>query len=72
MTASHGSPGATDQAGEHTSHADTFVIVGDGLAGTGVNPWDVIDPIRALIESGAGTDDSALRDPAVPPESPGA
>ncbi|WP_256923663.1 MULTISPECIES: hypothetical protein [unclassified Streptomyces] len=34
-----------------------------------VNTWDVIGPIRALVGSGAGTDDSAPRDPAVPLES---
>ncbi|MEV7141650.1 NAD(P)/FAD-dependent oxidoreductase [Streptomyces tauricus] len=36
------------------------------LAGMSVNVWDVIDPIRSLIESEAGTDDAALSDPGVP------
>ncbi|MFJ8024752.1 NAD(P)/FAD-dependent oxidoreductase [Streptomyces sp. NPDC096311] len=36
------------------------------VAGMSVNVWDVIDPIRALIESGAELDDAALTDPAVP------
>ncbi|MFD8565476.1 NAD(P)/FAD-dependent oxidoreductase [Streptomyces sp. NPDC059639] len=36
------------------------------LAGMSVNLWDVIDPIRALIESGAEVDDAVLADPSVP------
>lgn len=39
------------------------------LAGMSVNVWDVIEPIRSLIESGVRTDDAALRDPTVPVES---
>jgi hypothetical protein len=39
------------------------------LAGMSVNLWDVIGTIRALIESGATTDDAALADPSVPLES---
>ncbi|WP_398906620.1 hypothetical protein [Streptomyces sp. 840.1] len=36
------------------------------LAGMSVHTWDVVDAVRALVESGAGTDDSALRGPGVP------
>ncbi|MFJ8107667.1 NAD(P)/FAD-dependent oxidoreductase [Streptomyces sp. NPDC096132] len=36
------------------------------VAGMSVNVWDVIDTIRALIESGADLDDSVLADPSVP------
>ncbi|WP_372349514.1 NAD(P)/FAD-dependent oxidoreductase [Streptomyces sp. KL116D] len=36
------------------------------LAGMSVNVWDVIDSIRALVESGAELDDAALADPDVP------
>ncbi|WP_445059347.1 oxidoreductase C-terminal domain-containing protein [Streptomyces violaceoruber] len=39
------------------------------LAGMSVNLWDGIGTIRALIESGAETDDAALADPSVPLES---
>ncbi|MFJ3671154.1 NAD(P)/FAD-dependent oxidoreductase [Streptomyces sp. NPDC090106] len=39
------------------------------LAGMSVNVWDVIDPIRALVESGAETDDAVLADAGVPLES---
>ncbi|MET7860335.1 FAD-dependent oxidoreductase [Streptomyces sp. NPDC005318] len=35
------------------------------LAGMSVNVWDVIDSIRALIESGSDVDDTLLADPAV-------
>ncbi|MGQ4445447.1 oxidoreductase C-terminal domain-containing protein, partial [Streptomyces violaceoruber] len=47
-----------------------FWMSGDRvLAGMSVNLWDVIGTIRALIESGAETDDAALADPSVPLES---
>ncbi|WP_028801318.1 NAD(P)/FAD-dependent oxidoreductase [Streptomyces sp. 142MFCol3.1] len=36
------------------------------LAGMSVNVWDVIDPIRSLIRSGADVDDARLADPGVP------
>lgn len=36
------------------------------LAGMSVNVWDVIDPIRDLIVSGADLDDAVLSDPDVP------
>ncbi|MGW3563831.1 NAD(P)/FAD-dependent oxidoreductase [Streptomyces sp. NPDC000941] len=36
------------------------------LAGMSVNIWDVIDPIRSLITSGADVDDTLLADPDVP------
>ncbi|GAA5005253.1 NAD(P)/FAD-dependent oxidoreductase [Streptomyces siamensis] len=36
------------------------------LAGMNVNVWDVIDPIRSLIQSGADVDDARLADPGVP------
>ncbi|MCX5329145.1 MULTISPECIES: NAD(P)/FAD-dependent oxidoreductase [unclassified Streptomyces] len=36
------------------------------LAGMSVNVWDVIDPIRDLIISGADLDDALLSDPDVP------
>ncbi|MEU1198173.1 FAD-dependent oxidoreductase [Streptomyces sp. NPDC005813] len=36
------------------------------LAGMSVNVWDVIDPIRSLIQSGADVDDARLADPGVP------
>lgn len=36
------------------------------LAGMSVNVWDVIDPIRDLITSGADLDDAVLSDPDVP------
>ncbi|KAK1185774.1 FAD-dependent oxidoreductase [Streptomyces sp. NBS 14/10] len=36
------------------------------LAGMSVNIWDVIDPIRSLITSGADVDDALLADPDVP------
>ncbi|WP_405651433.1 NAD(P)/FAD-dependent oxidoreductase [Streptomyces sp. NBC_00019] len=36
------------------------------LAGMSVNVWDVIDPIRDLIVSGADLDDALLSDPDVP------
>ncbi|MFH8442981.1 NAD(P)/FAD-dependent oxidoreductase [Streptomyces sp. NPDC018026] len=39
------------------------------LAGMNVNVWDVVDPIRALVESRAGVDDARLADPAVPLDS---
>ncbi|MEU4129324.1 NAD(P)/FAD-dependent oxidoreductase [Streptomyces wuyuanensis] len=39
------------------------------LAGMSVNVWDVIDPIRSLIQSGAGIDDARLSDPDVPLDS---
>ncbi|HEY9329606.1 MAG TPA: FAD/NAD(P)-binding oxidoreductase [Streptomyces sp.] len=39
------------------------------LAGMSVNVWDVIGTIRALIESGVGTEDAVLADPSVPLES---
>lgn len=39
------------------------------LAGMNVNVWDVVDPIRSLIESGADVDDALLADPDVPLES---
>ncbi|MFF7888755.1 NAD(P)/FAD-dependent oxidoreductase [Streptomyces sp. NPDC020794] len=47
-----------------------FWMSGDKvLAGMSVNVWDVMGTIRSLIESGAATQDAALRDPAVPLES---
>lgn len=36
------------------------------LAGMSVNVWDVMDPIRSLITSGADADDVLLSDPDVP------
>ncbi|MER7818224.1 FAD-dependent oxidoreductase [Streptomyces sp. NPDC096153] len=39
------------------------------LAGMSVNVWDVIDPIRALIQAGAGIDAARLSDPGVPLDS---
>jgi 3-phenylpropionate/trans-cinnamate dioxygenase ferredoxin reductase subunit len=36
------------------------------LAGMGVNVWDVMDPIRSLIESGATVDEAVLADPETP------
>ncbi|MFG2754941.1 NAD(P)/FAD-dependent oxidoreductase [Streptomyces wuyuanensis] len=39
------------------------------LAGMSVNVWDVIDPIRSLIQSGARIDDARLADPDVPLDS---
>lgn len=39
------------------------------LAGMAVNVWDVIGPIRALIQSRADVDDAALADPDVPLDS---
>ncbi|WSR66162.1 FAD-dependent oxidoreductase [Streptomyces sp. NBC_01198] len=36
------------------------------LAGMGVNVWDVMDPIRSIIESGAAVDEAVLADPEVP------
>ncbi|SDN75428.1 NAD(P)/FAD-dependent oxidoreductase [Streptomyces wuyuanensis] len=39
------------------------------LAGMSVNVWDVIDPIRSLIQSGARIDDARLSDPGVPLDS---
>nr|WP_240982237.1 FAD-dependent oxidoreductase [Streptomyces sp. S3(2020)] len=36
------------------------------LAGMSVNVWDVIDPVRDLIRSGADVDDALLSDPDVP------
>ena len=36
------------------------------LAGMNVNVWDVTDPIKALIRSGAAIDPARLADPAVP------
>jgi len=39
------------------------------LAGMNVNVWDVSDPIRALIESGAQVDPDALADPDTPLDS---
>jgi NADPH-dependent 2,4-dienoyl-CoA reductase/sulfur reductase-like enzyme len=36
------------------------------LAGMSVNVWDVIDPIRSLIQSRADVDDALLADPGVP------
>ncbi|MEU2109369.1 FAD-dependent oxidoreductase [Streptomyces sp. NPDC019507] len=39
------------------------------LAGMSVNVWDVIDPIRALIQAGAGIDEARLSDPGVPLDS---
>ncbi|MFE4576154.1 NAD(P)/FAD-dependent oxidoreductase [Streptomyces chartreusis] len=36
------------------------------LAGMNVNVWDVVDPIRTLITSGADVDDKLLADPDVP------
>lgn len=39
------------------------------LAGMAVNMWDVIGPIRALIQSRADVDDAALADPDVPLDS---
>jgi 3-phenylpropionate/trans-cinnamate dioxygenase ferredoxin reductase subunit len=41
------------------------------LAGMNVNVWDVVDPIRALIESGTSVDPGALADPDTPLESLG-
>ncbi|MFF7729940.1 NAD(P)/FAD-dependent oxidoreductase [Streptomyces sp. NPDC008001] len=38
------------------------------LAGMNVNVWDVTDPVRKLIRSGAPLDPDALADPAVPLE----
>jgi len=35
------------------------------LAGMNVNVWDVTDPIKALIRSGAAVDPARLADPAV-------
>lgn len=44
-----------------------FWMAGDlALAGMSVNVWDVIEPIRALVASGAGLDDTLLADPDVP------
>ena len=42
---------------------------GQVLAGMAVNIWDVIGPIRALIQSRADVDDAALADPDVPLDS---
>jgi len=39
------------------------------LAGMNVNVWDVVDPIRALIESGATVNPDALADPDTPLDS---
>ena len=39
------------------------------LAGMNVNVWDVTEPIKALIRSGAAVDPDRLADPAVPLES---
>ena len=39
------------------------------LAGMNVNVWDVTDPIKALIESGAVVDPKRLADPELPLES---
>ncbi|MFD6193474.1 NAD(P)/FAD-dependent oxidoreductase [Streptomyces sp. NPDC060275] len=39
------------------------------LAGMNVNVWDVVDPIRALVESRADVDDTLLADPSVPLDS---
>ncbi|MGW1726859.1 NAD(P)/FAD-dependent oxidoreductase [Streptomyces sp. NPDC002306] len=39
------------------------------LAGMSVNVWDVIEPIRSLIESKTGTDDAVLSDPRITLES---
>ncbi|GGJ61343.1 NAD(P)/FAD-dependent oxidoreductase [Streptomyces brasiliensis] len=39
------------------------------VAGMSVNVWDVIDPIRTLIESEAEVDDAVLADPGVPLDS---
>ena len=36
------------------------------LAGMGVNVWDAMDPVRALVTSGRHVDPSRLRDPEVP------
>jgi len=36
------------------------------LAGMNVNVWDVVDPIKALIRSGATVDPARLADPAIP------
>jgi 3-phenylpropionate/trans-cinnamate dioxygenase ferredoxin reductase component len=36
------------------------------LAGANVNVWDVVEPIQALIRSGAAVDANRLADPAVP------
>ena len=38
------------------------------LAGMNVNVWDVTDPIKALIRSGAAIDPARLADPGVPLE----
>jgi 3-phenylpropionate/trans-cinnamate dioxygenase ferredoxin reductase component len=39
------------------------------VAGMNVNVWDVVDPIRALIEGGQVVDQARLTDPAVPLDS---
>ncbi|MEV7074293.1 hypothetical protein [Streptomyces sp. NPDC093990] len=39
------------------------------LAGMSVNVWNVIDSVRALVESGASVADAALSDPARPVDS---
>ncbi|MET9351833.1 FAD-dependent oxidoreductase [Streptomyces sp. NPDC006617] len=39
------------------------------LAGMNVNVWDVVDPIRALVESRADVDDTLLADASVPLDS---
>jgi 3-phenylpropionate/trans-cinnamate dioxygenase ferredoxin reductase component len=36
------------------------------LAGMNVNVWDVTDDVQALVRSGVGVDDAALRDPDTP------
>jgi 3-phenylpropionate/trans-cinnamate dioxygenase ferredoxin reductase subunit len=41
------------------------------LAGMNVNVWDVVDPIKALILSGASVDSAALADPDTPLDSLG-
>ena len=44
-----------------------FWLSGDRVAaGMNVNVWDVIDPIKALINSGAAVDPARLADPEVP------
>jgi 3-phenylpropionate/trans-cinnamate dioxygenase ferredoxin reductase subunit len=39
------------------------------LAGMNVNVWDVTDPIKAIIRSGAAVDADRLADPEQPLES---
>lgn len=67
-------PGGYDRVVFHGNPAErrfiAFWLSGDRvLAGMSVNVWNVIDSVRALVESGASVADAALSDPETPLDS---